>query len=107
MTRTISTIVAAVVALGTLVAAVQPAEAGRKGRFLTGLAVGAIGTAIVANEVRRSRERRYYNERVIVRERPVYVDGHAARCARKYRSYDARTDTFVGYDGRVRRCRLY
>jgi len=30
---------------------------------------------------------------------------HVARCEAKYRSYDARTDTFLGYDGYRHYCR--
>ena len=87
---------AAALAVGSVFA--PPAEAGKTGRFLGGVAVGVIGTAIVANEVRRSRERRAV--------RRYYHDEHVARCARRYRSYDARTDTYVTRSGRVRRCRL-
>jgi hypothetical protein len=28
------------------------------------------------------------------------------RCLARYRSYDPRTDTYVGYDGYERRCNL-
>jgi hypothetical protein len=31
---------------------------------------------------------------------------HEARCAARYRSYDPATDTFMGYDGERRYCRL-
>lgn len=31
---------------------------------------------------------------------------HRARCEARYRSYDWRTDTFIGADGRRHRCRL-
>lgn len=33
-------------------------------------------------------------------------DWHVARCEARYRSYDAGTDTFLGYDGQYHRCRL-
>lgn len=33
-------------------------------------------------------------------------DSHVQRCFARYRSYDPRTDTYVGYDGRLRYCRL-
>lgn len=49
------------------------------------------------------RPARYY------REVPTYRRSgydHVAACEARYRSYDRRTDTFVGYDGRVHRCRL-
>jgi len=45
--------------------------------------------------------------------RGPYYDGyygswesHVDRCYARYRSYDHRTDTYVGYDGYERRCRL-
>ncbi len=31
---------------------------------------------------------------------------HVNRCHNRYRSYDQRSDTFIGYDGRERQCRL-
>ena len=31
---------------------------------------------------------------------------HVQRCYARYRSYDHRTDTYVGYDGYEHRCRL-
>lgn len=33
-------------------------------------------------------------------------DAHVARCRARYRSYNARTDTYTAYSGRIRRCRL-
>ena len=33
-----------------------------------------------------------------------HYDRHVAYCLRKYRSYDPRTDTYIAYSGRVRRC---
>jgi hypothetical protein len=42
--------------------------------------------------------------------RVIYVedswDAHVSRCLARYRSYDPSTDTYVGYDGYERRCRL-
>lgn len=35
-----------------------------------------------------------------------YDAGHVARCAAKYKSYDVRTDTFLGYDGIRHPCNL-
>ena len=34
------------------------------------------------------------------------VSSHARRCEQRYRSYDRRTDTYVGRDGRRYYCRL-
>ena len=39
-------------------------------------------------------------------QRVVVVDDHVDRCAARYRSYDPRTDTFLGYDGLRHRCTL-
>jgi len=33
-------------------------------------------------------------------------DGHVARCEARFRSYSARTDMYLGYDGDYHRCRL-
>jgi hypothetical protein len=32
--------------------------------------------------------------------------GHIARCEARFRSYDRRSDTYLGYDGERHRCRL-
>ena len=77
---------------------ITDANAGRRERlFLGGVAAGIVGTAIVAGEVRRSRERRHY--------RASRWERHVARCYRAYRSYDESTDTYIDYDGFERRCR--
>ena len=39
-------------------------------------------------------------------QRVVVVDDHVDRCASRYRSYDPRSDTFLGYDGLRHRCTL-
>lgn len=46
--------------------------------------------------------RRYYR----VAPRTVYYGDHATVCAEHYRSYDPRSDTFLGYDGYRHRCNL-
>lgn len=64
---------------------------------VAGLAVGAlVGSALTANS------QPYYAPAPA----PVYAgnDWHAY-CASKYRSYDVRTGTFMGYDGIRRPCR--
>lgn len=45
-----------------------------------------------------------YDDRVYIDD--GYGDSHIARCEARYRSYNARTDTFLGYDGYYHRCRL-
>jgi BA14K-like protein len=50
--------------------------------------------------------RRYYEEPepVYVQERPVYADQGSVSCARRYRSYNPSTGTYVGFDGVERFC---
>lgn len=60
---------------------------------IIGLAVGAIVGGAISNDNRN--DRRYYRG-----------DSHQQRCAQRYRSYDYRTDTFVGRDGRRYYCQL-
>ena len=59
------------------------------GNFAAGLFGFAVGAAI-ANGVNNSRG----------------YDSHVARCEANYRSYNPRTDMFLGYDGQYHRCRL-
>ncbi|WP_245514811.1 BA14K family protein [Jiella endophytica] len=62
------------------------------GAGIAGLAIGAIVGGALADH---GHVRRAYP-----------AGGHVARCDAHYRSYDVRTDTFMGYDGRRHRCRL-
>jgi len=97
--RMITTSIATLVA-GTLIAMSisTHAEAGSRERlFWGGLAVGVVSTAIIANEVRRSRERDYYEE--------DRWERHVNRCYRAYRSYDEDSDTYIDLRGNERRCR--
>ncbi|WP_127752523.1 MULTISPECIES: BA14K family protein [unclassified Devosia] len=66
-----------------------------------GFGLGAIVGGAIANDNRRG-------DRLIG---PVYDYGpsysaHVRACYARYRSYDARTDTFLGYDGYRHRCNL-
>jgi hypothetical protein len=64
-----------------------------------GLAIGAIIAGAIANGNNNSR---VPNDRVVGR-----LDrGHIARCYARYKSYDERTDTFMGYDGIRHACNL-
>lgn len=62
-----------------------------------GLAIGAIIGGAIANGANKG-------ERV-VRIQGDY-DGHVEACYARYRSYDERSDTFLGYDGQRHRCNL-
>ncbi|SEQ63141.1 BA14K-like protein [Devosia sp. YR412] len=60
-----------------------------------GAAFGAIIGGAIANGNRN-------NDRVVGRS----YDSHVDACYARYRSYDERTDTFMGYDGVRYRCNL-
>jgi len=83
------------------------ARSRRGDAFIGGVVGGIVGGAIGSAHSRRYREPEviYVEPR---RPRRVYRRGggnaHINWCYRKYRSYEARTDTYVSYGGRVRRC---
>ena len=102
---------------------------GRRGRG-GAIALGVLGGAIIGSAIARDRYRyryrryddgyyryrrpRYYRPRVYYEPRPVYRErryrrssrnAHRRWCYNRYRSYQARSDTFVTYSGRVKRCR--
>ncbi|WAP67591.1 BA14K family protein [Jiella pelagia] len=71
------------------------------GAGIAGLAIGAIVGGALAND------RNYDRPVPLYRVRPGGGYGnHVARCEARYRSYDARSDTFLGYDGHRHRCNL-
>lgn len=82
------------------VSAPTTANAGSRDAFVGGLVGGIVGGAIGSS---RRRDRGV----VYVERRPVYVDrgsAHVNWCYNRYRSYDARTDTYISYGGRARYC---
>jgi hypothetical protein len=60
-----------------------------------GLAIGAIIAGAIANGNKQPPA-----------PSPGFDAEHVARCAARYKSYDARTDTFLGNDGLRHACRL-
>ena len=62
---------------------------------LFGLGFGAILGGAIANSNN--------NDRVVGR---VGGDGHVQACSARYRSYDVRSDSYMGYDGNRHRCNL-
>jgi len=66
----------------------------RIGAGIVGGFLGFAAGAAVAGAIANSRDRSYG------------YDSHVARCYDRYRSYDARTDTYLGYDGRRHYCNL-
>ncbi|MEF2073042.1 BA14K family protein [Consotaella sp. CSK11QG-6] len=64
-----------------------------------GLAAGAIAGGVVAGATR--------DRTPPPRGRGMpEASGHQQACAQKYRSYDYRSDTYMGYDGQRHRCNL-
>ncbi|MGB3338961.1 MAG: BA14K family protein [Devosia sp.] len=63
-----------------------------------GIALGAIIAGAIANENQGNGD--------IVVGRPGNYSSHVDACYARYRSYDERTDTFMGYDGVRHRCNL-
>ncbi len=66
------------------------------GNFAAGIFGFAVGAALASGLER---------DRNITYDRGYYYN-HVAACEARYRSYDPRTDTFLGYDGRRHLCRL-
>lgn len=99
-------------------------DGGRRWRHHRGhrdaLAAGAIGLGVGTIIGGALAAPRYYNDGYIVNEGPVYQPrryyrpapvyrggySHVDACYARYRSYDPRSDTYIGYDGRAHRCRL-
>ncbi|KKB11369.1 hypothetical protein VE25_13135 [Devosia geojensis] len=79
-----------------------------------GLTFGAIlGSALSQPQPRVNDRVIYLDDEPYYRDRypshPRYSDAweaHVAACYARYRSYDERTDTFMGYDGYRHRCMM-
>ncbi len=66
----------------------------RSGAVALGVLSGLVVGGIIANSSRRPE----------VYARPAGQSDHVNWCYRRYRSYNARTDTYTGYDGRQHYC---
>ena len=87
---------------------ITPAHAGSRDAFVGGLVGGVVGGVIGSSRRSRSPDVVYVEPRPVYRE-PVVVhrsvgNAHVNWCYSRYRSYDARTDTYVAYSGRVKYC---
>lgn len=83
-----------------------------------GLALGAIAGSALASPNYDDGPQVYYDRPVVVERvypvervqatvrRPVYEGDHVTVCLEHYRSYDPRSDTFLGNDGYRHRCNL-
>jgi len=82
------------------------AQAGSRDAFVGGLVGGVVG-GVIGSSRRRSPDVVYVEPRRVYRE-PVYVNrgnAHVNWCYNRYRSYQARSNTYVSYGGRVKQCR--
>lgn len=66
-------------------------------------AIAGLGGFIVGNIVGHAQHHHPRRARVVVVDS---WDLHVARCEARYRTYDEASDTYVGFDGRERLCRL-
>jgi hypothetical protein len=92
------------IALATFATATMSAEAGRRER---NLALGAIGGLVVGAALASRHNRHYddrYYERRVYRPRRSYRSAHVNWCHNRYRSYRARSNTWISYGGSVRTC---
>ena len=131
---TIATFTAFTIAATSLSAPAQAGK--RERGIAAGVLLGAIGGAIIAGEIHRKRKKRHYRNhhrthRQYGSDRGFYYDEynepvrvrrhhrgyrdtrrisrwqrHVNRCYDRYKTYDERSDTFIGYDGREHQCRL-
>ncbi|MEP0942503.1 MAG: BA14K family protein [Rhizobiaceae bacterium] len=129
MKRISTTFISALVALTFIAAsAATPAQAGSKERrIVAGILLGALGGAIIASEINRSKKKKnhyghrrnpshVYNDDIHVKPRKhrrvrhnsrrTSWERHVRRCQRNYRSYDEFSDTWIDRRGRERICRL-
>jgi len=75
----------------------------RRGHSSAAGVAAAAGVIGVLGAIAASQAAAAHAEPVYVRPGPVYDDA-IAYCMQRFRSYDPRTGTYVGYDGRVRYC---
>lgn len=112
-------VAASVLAAGTMIAAPTPASARCFGCAVgAGIAVGVIGSVIggaIANSERQHeywehhehwRHRAYYDDDYYEEPSVRYVppDDAIDYCMRRFKSYDPRSGTYVGYDGYRHAC---
>ncbi len=95
----------ATLAIATFAASTFAADA-RSRHYGRGIGLGIVGGivagAVIAGAGSRAYEDDYYDDRPVYR--PRYRSSHVTWCYNRYRSYDARSNTYVSYGGRVRNC---
>lgn len=100
-------VLAITMAIPTAVTTTTSAQAGSRDAFVGGLVGGVVGGVIGSSQRRRSPDVVYVEPRRVYRE-PVYVNrgnAHVNWCYSRYRSYQASSNTYISYGGRVRQCR--
>ena len=99
--KLISTVISITIAAGALAGAVQPSAAGglSKGEAA---ALAGIGGFIIGSAFAGSQHHHHGHGVHGVSSWEV----HVRRCYARYRTYDHRTDTYVGYDHQYHYCRL-
>lgn len=99
-------VLAITMAVPTAVSTTTNAQAGSRDAFVGGLVGGVVGGVIGSSHRRRAPDVVYVEPRRVYRE-PARVRGgnaHVNWCYSRYRSYQARSNTYVSYGGRVKQC---
>ena len=98
--KIVSSLVSVTIAAAALAGAVQPSSA-KKLTPVEAAVIAGFGGLVIGSVITNAARAPY----------PEYQpvgswDGHVQRCYARYRSYDHRTDTYIGYDGRAHYCTL-
>lgn len=104
-TKTVSGLLALTVIAGAMAGSVGQSEARRLTRGEVGAIAGIGGVVLGLGIANANRGPDYYGYHGYDYRRGSW-ERHVGRCYARYRSYDHRTDTYLGYDGYERRCRL-
>ena len=104
---------AATISLGMIGASTQTADAGKRGRIVAGILLGAAAVGIATHYKRRHYNKRYrYSSRRYVPRKRYYRthrvrrigNAHVSWCYNRYRSYRSWDNTFQPYHGGRRAC---
>jgi hypothetical protein len=98
--RIVSSFLALALGGGALGTAMQPSAAGSLSKAEAAAIAGVGGFILGAAVANAARGSDYYGAR-----RTAW-GLHVERCYAHYKTYDHRTDTFVGFDGQLHLCRL-
>lgn len=99
-TKIVSSLVSLSMLAGAMAATVGPSEAGKLSKSELAAIAGVGGLVLGLGIANAGRGPEYYD----IHSTPWEL--HVDRCYARYRTYDHRTDTFIGYDGLEHRCRL-